>query len=195
MAVTAAMAAMTPVSAVFFLGILIGLDNLQVSAGLGLVRMSPARRWALAGAFALCETVMPLVGLALGQAARSRAGAWADGIGIAVLALCGLLIVVFALRGGEEAKESLAGSRLALAGLPLSLSLDNLAAGVGLGSLGFPVLASALVLGLVSGSLCTAGLFAGAHLRRWIPERAELWSGVYLLALAAVRLMEARWPR
>jgi putative Mn2+ efflux pump MntP len=177
-------------TAVFLLGLLVGLDNLQVGAGLGLVRMSAARRWAFAGVFALCETVMPLVGLALGQAARARAGAWADAIGIGVLALCGLLIVVFALRG--EAQESLAESRLALAGLPLSLSFDNLAAGVGLGSLGFPVLASALILGLVSGSLCALGLFAGAQLRRWAPRRAELWSGLYLLALAVIRLVEIR---
>ena len=177
-------------TAVFLLGLLVGLDNLQVGAALGLVRMSAARRWAFAGAFALCETAMPLVGLALGQAARARAGAWADAIGIAVLALCGILIVVFALRGGEE--ERLAESRLALAGLPLSLSFDNLAAGVGLGSLGFPVIASALIIGLVSGSLCALGLFAGAGLRRWVPARAELWSGLYLLVLAAVRLLEAR---
>jgi putative Mn2+ efflux pump MntP len=176
-------------TAVFLLGLLVGLDNLQVGAGLGLVRMSPARRWAFAGVFALCETVMPLVGLTLGQVARARAGAWADGLGIAVLALCGILIVVFSLRNEEE---SLAESRFALAGLPLSLSLDNLAAGVGLGSLGFPVIASALILGLVSGSLCALGLFAGAYLRRWVPKRAELWSGVYLLALAAIRLMELR---
>lgn len=178
-------------TAVFFLGLLVGLDNLQVGAGLGLVRMSPARRWAFAGLFALCETLMPLAGLALGQAARARAGAWADGIGIAVLALCGILIVTLALRGSENAEE-LVGSRLALAGLPLSLSFDNLAAGVGLGSLGFPVIASALILGLVSGSLCALGLFAGAKLRRWVPKRAELWSGVYLLALAAIRLLEIR---
>jgi putative Mn2+ efflux pump MntP len=177
------------VTAVFLLGLLVGLDNLQVGAGLGLVRMTAARRWAFAGLFALCETVMPLVGLALGQQARARAGAWADGIGIAVLALCGILIVVFALHGEEE---SLAESRLALAGLPLSLSFDNLAAGVGLGSLGFPVVASALILGLVSGSLCAVGLFAGAQLRRWVPKRAELWSGVYLLTLAAIRLLEIR---
>lgn len=177
-------------TAVFLLGLLVGLDNLQVGAGLGLVRMTSARRWAFAGVFALCETLMPLVGLALGQAARARAGAWADGIGIAVLALCGLLIVIFSLREGDE--ESFAGSRLALAGLPLSLSLDNLAAGVGLGSLGFPVIASALILGLVSGSLCALGLFVGARLRRWVPKRAELWSGVYLLALAAIRLLEIR---
>lgn len=176
-------------TAVFLLGLLVGLDNLQVGAGLGLVRMSAGRRWAFAGLFALCETVMPLAGLALGQAARARAGAWADGLGIAVLALCGILIVVFSLRNEEE---SLAESRFALAGLPLSLSLDNLAAGVGLGSLGFPVIASALILGLVSGSLCALGLFAGAWLRRWVPKRAELWSGVYLLALAVVRLLETR---
>ena len=180
-------------TAVFLLGLLVGLDNLQVGAGLGLVRMSAGRRWAFAGLFALCETVMPLVGLGLGQAARARAGAWADGIGIAVLALCGILIVAFALREGRDGdNESLAESRLALAGLPLSLSLDNLAAGVGLGSLGFPVIASALILGLVSGSLCALGLFVGARLRRWVPKRAELWSGVYLLALAAIRLLEAR---
>jgi len=176
-------------TAVFLLGILVGLDNFQVGAGLGLVRMSPARRWAFAAVFALCETAMPLAGLALGRAVSNVAGPWAEGIGIAVLGICGLLIVLLSLRGKEV--EALAGGGFALAGLPLSLSFDNLAAGVGLGSLGFPVIASALIIGLVSGSLCAVGLFAGARLRRWIPERAELWSGVYLLALAAVRLLEA----
>jgi putative Mn2+ efflux pump MntP len=176
-------------AAVLLLGLLVGLDNLQVGAGLGLVRMSVARRWAFAGAFALCETVMPLVGLAVGRKMANLvgpwAGPWAEGIGIAVLALCGLLIVVLSLRG-KEAEEI--GS-LALAGLPLSLSLDNLAAGLGLGSLGYPVIASALTIGLISGSLCALGLFSGAWLRRWIPRRAELWCGLYLLVLAVGRLV------
>jgi len=179
-------------TAVILLGFLLGLDNLEVGAGLGLVRMSTARRWAFAGVSALCETVMPLVGLALGHAARLRAGGWGEGIGIAVLAICGLVISTLSLRGDEEAKERFANSRLALAGIPLSLSLDNLAAGVGLGSLGFPVLASALILGLVSGSLCALGLFSGGQLRRWIPKRAELLRGIYLLALAVFRLLELR---
>jgi putative Mn2+ efflux pump MntP len=177
-------------AAVFVLGLLVGLDNLQVGAGLGLVRMSLPRRWAFAAVFALCETAMPLAGLAMGRAVANAAAAWADSIGIAVLGICGLLIVLLSLRG-EGVEEKLAGSNLALAGLPLSLSLDNLAAGVGLGSLGFPVIASALIIGMMSGSLCALGLFAGARLRRWMPARAELWSGVYLLALALVRLLEA----
>ena len=181
---------MTPI---FLLGLLVGLDNLQVGAALGLLRMSGARRWTFAAAFAFWETAMPLVGLALGQAARARAGAWGELFGIAVLGICGLLLIVMALRGAKEAvDERFAGSRIALAGIPLSLSFDNLAAGVGLGSLGFPVIASALILGSVSGSLCALGLFGGAYLRRWAPARPELISGALLMILAVMRGLELR---
>jgi manganese efflux pump family protein len=174
-------------TAVFLLGILVGLDNLEVGAGIGLVPMRTARRLGIALSCFVCETGMPLLGLALGHRLRGLAGAWAEGIGIAVLALCGLVILVLALR--EEGAESLAEGSFALVGLPLALSFDNLAAGVGLGSLGHPVVASALILGGVSGSLCALGLFAGGWLRRWIPKRAELLAGLYLLGLAAFRLV------
>lgn len=173
--------------AVFLLGIFVGLDNLEVGAGIGLVPMRTTRRWAIALACFLCETGMPLLGLALGRQLRELAGAWAEGIGIAVLAICGLVILAVALR--EDGAEELAEGTFALVGLPLALSLDNLAAGVGLGSLGHPVIASALVLGGVSGSLCALGLFAGGWLRRWVPKRAELLAGLYLLGLAAFRLL------
>jgi putative Mn2+ efflux pump MntP len=184
-------------TAVLLLGLLVGLDNLQVGAALGLVPMSAGRRWAFAGAFALCETAMPLAGLAVGRAVAAAAGAWGERVGIAVLAATGVLIAVLALYGNEEAealeRERAAAGRLALAGLPLSLSFDNLAAGLGLGSLGFPVVASALAIGAVSGSLCALGLFAGGWLRGSLPRRigrrAELWSGVYLVLLAAGRLL------
>ena len=174
-------------TAVFLLGILVGLDNLEVGAGIGLVPMRTARRVGIALSCFVCETGMPLLGLAFGHRLRALAGAWAEGIGIAVLALCGLVILVVALR--EEGSEKLAEGSFALIGLPIALSFDNLAAGVGLGSLGHPVVASALVLGGVSGSLCALGLFAGGWLRRWIPRRAELLAGLYLLGLAAFRLV------
>jgi putative Mn2+ efflux pump MntP len=183
-------------TAVVVLGLLVGLDNLQVGAALGLVPMSTARRWGFAVAFALCETLMPLIGLALGHAARARLGPWDETTGIAVLALCGVLIVVLGLRGGREGSpERPAGDRLALLSLPVFLSFDNLAAGLALGSLGFPVFASALIIGLISGTLCAVGLFgsayAGVMLRRRLPARTELLGGVYLVVLAAARLLVA----
>jgi manganese efflux pump family protein len=175
--------------AVLLLGVLVGLDNLEVGAGLGLVRMSAARRWAFAGAFAFWETAMPLLGLAVGHNIAGVAGPAAEGVGIAVLALAGVWLTIQALRGKAAERAMPQAGAVALVGLPLSLSFDNLAAGVGLGALGFPAVASALVIGLVSGSMCALGLFAGERLRRWAPRRAELWSGVYLLLLATFRLV------
>jgi putative Mn2+ efflux pump MntP len=180
---------MTGLGTVLFLGLLAGLDNLQVGAGLGLVRMGRERRLALAGSFLLCETAMPLAGFGLGNLVQRIAGPLAEGIGTLVLALCGGLITFAALREQKEKEEEkrLASGWLLLIVLPLSLSFDNLFVGLGLGSLGYPVVVSSLLIGGISGGLGCAGLLTGARVRRWIPEWAELLSGAYLIALAAFR--------
>jgi putative Mn2+ efflux pump MntP len=163
-------------------GILAGLDNLHVSAALGVSRPRKGRLLVLAAAFAACEALMPFVGLALGGALR-RALPALETAGPVVLLLCGAAILVHALREGD-AREVVEGRWML--GLPLTLSIDNLFAGVGLGSAGYPVLASAVIVGAISGTMCVAGLFAGAWLRRWVPGRAEVWSGAFLIALAIV---------
>ncbi|HEX8209692.1 MAG TPA: manganese efflux pump [Longimicrobium sp.] len=165
-------------------GVLSGLDNLQVSAALGLARVRPRRRLALAGAFAACEALMPLLGLACGGALR-RAVPGLEAVGPVALLLCGAAILLRALRDGDAAR--VVEGRWML-GLPLTLSLDNLFAGVGLGSAGYPVLASALVVGAISASMCVAGIFAGGWLRRFVPSRPEVWSGAFLVALALISL-------
>jgi putative Mn2+ efflux pump MntP len=167
-------------------GVLAGLDNLHVSAALGVSRPRRGRLVALAAAFAACEALMPLVGLALGGALR-RAVPVLETAGPLVLLLCGAAILVQALRDDDEAERVVNGKWMIL-GLPLSLSLDNLLAGVGLGSAGYPVLLSAVVVGGVSGAMCLAGLFAGAAVRRWLPARAEAWSGALLMGMALVAL-------
>ena len=127
---------------------------------------------------------MPLVGLAVGGALRRTVPAL-ETAGPLVLLFCGAAILVHALREGD-AREVVEGRWMM--GLPITLSLDNLFAGVGLGSAGYPVVASAVIVGLISGVMCVAGLFAGAWLRRWVPGRAEVWSGAFLVALAIVSL-------
>lgn len=179
------------IAALVTLGVLVGLDNLQVGAGLGLVGMSARNRWAFAGCFALAETLMPLLGLLSGRSIARVAGAWGDLFGIVMLALTGILIVTFARRGDLSQVIGSGSSAMATAriALPLALSFDNFFAGAGLGALGFPILGSALFIGAASGGLCAFGLFAGSRLRRFVPRRAELLSGGYLLLLAAFRLM------
>lgn len=175
--------------AVAVIGLLVGLDNLQVGAALGLRGFSAGRRWALAAAFAACETLMPLIGLWGGQQLRERAEPYADALGVAVLALSGLLVLALGCFENEEAPE--AEGRAALLVLPISLSFDNLLAGAGLGALGYPVVLSALIIGAISGSLCAFGLFAGDRLRGFFPRQAPWLSGAFLVGLAVYRGLES----
>src|SRR5947209_7804759 len=94
------------------------------------------------------EAGMPLVGLLLGRAAGHAIGSLADYLAIGVLALVGIGMLV----GGEEAEErrvaGLSQARgLALVGLGLSVSLDELAMGFSLGLLHVPVWLAVVLFG------------------------------------------------
>jgi len=172
------------IAGVLLFGFLSGLDNLHVAAALGASGLGRARLLALAAAFAACEAGMPLAGLA-GGSLLHRTFRGLAAVGPLVLLACGAVILVQALREGAEPVEPGGGWIFAL---PLTLSMDNLLAGVGLGSAGYPVVASALVVGVVSGGMCLSGLFFGAWLGRWLPGRAEVLSGAALVAMGLVSL-------
>jgi putative Mn2+ efflux pump MntP len=165
------------------LGVLAGLDNLQVAAAISMAPLTRTRRLLFALAFSVCEIGTPLIGLLLITSVRSRAGAWFDRAAPLILLLCGVTIVWLALRDNDAAP--ITSSRWTVVGLPLSLSMDNLLIGVGLGTFGVPPALAALTIGATSASLCLFGMFAGARIGRWIPKQAELVSGLYLIAIAA----------
>lgn len=176
-------------AALFTLALLVGLDNVQVAAAIGLMTLETGRKWKLALAFGLCEGLMPLVGLLFGSGLERALGPWPEAVETVVLVGCGVAIIVLALR--EPDPERVRNGRWLLYGLPLSLSFDNLLAGVALATLGQPLLFSALVVGLVSTSLCLLGLFGAGWLRRWVSRRlpieAGVLSGVFLVVLGLVR--------
>ena len=168
------------------LGFLTGLDNLQVTPGLGLMGMPAARRWLLALTFGLCEAGMPLLGLGLGHLLHRSVELNADKVGPLVLLSCGALIIWLAYH--EKYIERFVAKRWTLLGLPLLLSLDNLLAGIGIGATGQPLLLCALIIGFISTAMCFLGLYLGNSLRRYIPAKAELLAGTYLMVLGLAQL-------
>ena len=169
-------------AALVLLGFVLGLDSFRVSAGLGGLKLSPSRRRRVALAFGVCDGVAPLFGILAGSALEG-VGRWAAVLGPVVLGGYGLYVTYLAWRC-EESRE--AGNDLWLVyGIPVSLSLDNFVAGVGVGMLEFPVLLSALVIGVISGLMSLAGLRLGELVSRFVPRRAELLSGLALIGMAA----------
>jgi putative Mn2+ efflux pump MntP len=166
------------------LGVLAGIDNLQVAAAMSIAPVARARRMLLLAAFATCEIASPVTGVVLAHVLRTRFHVSFDGIGPYVVVACGIAIVVLALREREEA-EALLNSRWTLIGVPLSLSLDNLLIGVSATTIGYPPVLAAVVIGTTSATLCAIGVFGGERLSRLLPARAELVSGCALIIIAA----------
>lgn len=168
----------------FLLGILAGIDNLQVAAAMSVAPMERARRRVLLASFAACEIASPLVGVFSASALQTRFGISFDGIAPFVVIACGIAIVWRALHETDEVTPR-GGARWILIGLPISLSFDNLLIGVSAATLGHPPLLAALVIGTTSAVLCVTGILAGARISRLIPARAELVSGCALIIIAA----------
>ena len=178
------------IAKILLFGVFAGLDNLQVCSSVGLLPITRRRMRLLAASFMLCETAAPLAGLVAGRAVLVIVEPYARIAGPWMTIVCGAAVLAAALL--ERGENRISGDPRLLLGLPLSLSMDNLVAGIGISSLACPVWAAALSIGLVSGGMSCAGLYGGAWLRRWfcrmVPARVEVLMGAYLCVLA-VRML------
>ncbi len=172
--------------AVFILGIVGGLDDLQVSSAVGLMGLERKRRWALVAPFMFFDALMTLAGLLIGHKLSTRFEDVAHLLGPAIILVLGIYILVQELTGNENQNllPELANSRWLRLGLPLLMSIDNLFAGLGLGTAGYPVVPATMIVALCSGLMCLIGLVIGKKVRALIPMKIEIVSGIYLIGLS-----------
>jgi len=165
------------------LGFFLSLDNFRVLIALFTVPLILGRSLQGALAFGLWAVVMPLAGLMLGNYVGKTTGTVAEYVGSVALGAYGLYLLIGALRNPEPEEVD---HPWALFGIPLSLSLDNLLAGAGLGLLGFAPWISATVFGLTTVVMSLVGLHVGRVAARLIRIRSDLLSGVALIVAAIV---------
>lgn len=130
--------------------------------------------------------LLALAGILIGRYFGEGIGEAADLVGPIVLLVFGLFLVIRSLQ--TEAPEEL-DDRWVLFGIPLSLSLDNLLAGTGLGMLGYPPVVTAAVFGAMTALTTVAGLQLGGFVARFVPLRADLLSGLGLSIMAVVLVL------
>ena len=166
------------------LGFALSWDNFRSSVALGTVPFGMRRAVQIALVFGFWDAVAPLVGGLLGRYFGEAVGPVAEYVGSAVLGAYGLYLLVGAVR--NPAPDEVDHPWVTLFGLPLALSLDNLVAGAGLGILGVSPVIPAIGFGILTAVMSFAGLCVGRAAVRVIPVRADLLSGVSLIAAAIV---------
>jgi putative Mn2+ efflux pump MntP len=168
------------------LGLVLSVDYARLGIALGAFKLTWRRALRIAVVFGLWDGFSPLVGLLIGRYFGEEIGEVADLLGPIVLLVFGLYLVVQSLQ--TEAPEEL-DELWVLFGIPLSLSLDNLLAGTGLGMLGFPPVVTAAVFGTMTALTTFVGLQLGGVVARFIPLRPDLLSGMGLAIMAVVLVL------
>jgi putative Mn2+ efflux pump MntP len=172
------------IAGLLVLAFTLSLDNFRSSVALGTVPFGVRRAVQIALIFGFWDALAPLAGGLLGRYFGDAIGPIADYVGPAVMGAYGLYLLVGAVRSPEP--DELDHPWVTLFGLPLSLSLDNLIAGTGLGLLGFSPVIPAVIFGAVTAVMSFVGLWLGRLAVRAIPIRSDLLSAVSLLGAAIV---------
>lgn len=168
--------------ALLLVGLSVGLGNFAASVAIGLGGVSNSLRLRIVIIFGLFETGMPIIGLIIGQRVAHFLGGNANIIGGTLLGLSGLYLIVTSLFKTDKKDVNLATqgwAKLMFAGL--SLSIDNLVVGFGLGTSHEPLLLALLIIGITSAGLSLVGLELGKKLNFKIGGYSELMSGLILM--------------
>jgi manganese efflux pump family protein len=165
----------------------LGLDSFAVAAAIGAAQATTAsQRLRISLLFVIFEAGMPLIGLGLGTALAHGIGAIANYLAAAAVIGTGAWMLL-SDDDDEEAKASrITTSRgLALIGLGISISMDELAIGFSIGLTRLPVTIVIAAIALQTFIVAQLGLAIGAKIAERWRERAERVAGIALIALGA----------
>jgi putative Mn2+ efflux pump MntP len=169
----------------------LAVDSFAIAAMLGAAGLAKTQRWRITALFVLFEAGMPLIGLALGAPLAHAIGDGSDYLAAAALIALG----GWMLFSDEEAEERAAGRLvsthgLALLGLGISISLDELAIGFSLGLARLPAASVIIAITIQAFLAVQLGLALGARVGERLRENAERLAALALIGLGIFLLIE-----
>jgi putative Mn2+ efflux pump MntP len=172
----------------------LGIDSFAVAAAIGAAQTATTawQRLRISLIFVVFEGGMPLIGLGLGAALAHGIGQVADYVAAAAVIGIGAWMLFSDEEEEEEEKAArMVTSRgLALIGLGISISLDELAIGFSIGLSGLPVIAVIVAIALQAFIAAQLGLAIGAKIAERWRERAERLAGIALILLGIYLIVE-----
>jgi manganese efflux pump family protein len=175
--------------ALLIVALALGLNNFGAAIAIGVGGVDRRTELKVATVFGLCDVVMPAIGMLIGTGLAGPLGSAARWAGAGVLFATAVWGLIEVLRGDDDAPKIWHGWRLLVSGA--ALSLDDLAVGLALGTVRFPILLAVTAFGLMSFVMSIIGLQLGAKLGTVIGERGELVAAVMLICLSGA--MAAGW--
>jgi putative Mn2+ efflux pump MntP len=165
----------------------LAMDAFAVSLGLGL-SLRPAtgvQTFRLAFAFGISQFIMAVLGWSAGERIVQHISRYDHWVAFGLLLLVGGKMIIGSLRPEGDFRERRNDPTRGLSLLVLSLatSLDSLAVGLSLGTLGVAIVYPAVVIGVVAFLMAMLGMKIGPAVGKVIGRRAEFLGGVVLILI------------
>ena len=185
---------MSPLS-ILLIGFAMSTDAFAAAIGKGAAMRKPVFRDALRAGliFGAIEAITPVIGWLLGRAALDYVEAFDHWIAFGLLVALGLHMIVNGLRPHDDETDEDPSRhhgfwRLAATGF--ATSIDAMAVGIGLAFMDVHIGVMALVIGLCTLTMVTAGIMLGRVLGNMVGKRAEIVGGVILMIIGSTILYE-----
>ena len=177
------------------LGFTLSLDNFRTSLVLGGLKPTFGQSVKTSAIFGVWDGVAPMVGILLGEFMSEKISATAETIAIIGLAAYGLFLIGRAVISPERADPDLRWARL---GLPIPLSVDNVAAGAALGLAGYSPWLAPVLFAVTTFGVSLAGHQIGrsvASVVDFVPRiNTDLLTGIAFAAMAALLALGVHLP-
>lgn len=177
-------------SLIEILAIAVGLSvdafTISVSKGLAMCgRRNFRAAFAYGIAFGFFQTLMPIIGYFIGEELAGLLARFAKYLVFLCFIVLGARTLLDAFRKDDEGKtHGEAINLLELASLAVATSIDALAVGFGFAFMEVSILTSAIIIGLVTFSLCFIGLLLGCMLGSRVKKISSCIGGGLLIILA-----------
>jgi manganese efflux pump family protein len=177
------------------LGFVLSLDNVRSSLVLGGLKPNFLTSAKTSAIFGVWDGLAPVVGILIGHFLSDRLDDWSDTVAMIGLGVYGLFLIVKAALSPNRADPDLRWARF---GLPVPLSVDNVAAGTALGLAGFSPWLAPILFGVMTFVMSLAGHQIGrtiAHFVDFIPRiNTDLLTGVCFAVMAILMAFGVTLP-
>jgi putative Mn2+ efflux pump MntP len=170
----------------------LGLDSFAIATAIGAARATTAsQRLRISLILVIFEGGMPLIGLGLGSVLAHGIGVAADYLAAVVVSGIGAWMLLSDDQDEEAKVSRITTSRgLALMGLGIGISMDELAIGFSIGLTRLPVTTVIAAIALQAFIAAQLGLATGAKIAERWRERTERLAGITLVVLGAYLIAE-----
>jgi manganese efflux pump family protein len=170
----------------------LGLDSFAIATAIGAARATTAsQRLRISLLLVIFEGGMPLIGLGLGSVLAHGIGVAADYLAAIVVSGIGAWTLLSDDQDEEAKASRITTSRgLALMGLGIGISMDELAIGFSIGLTRLPVTTVIAAIALQAFIAAQLGLATGVKIAERWRERTERLAGITLVVLGAYLFAE-----